>query len=237
MKKPVFHFMLALGLALSALSMSASALDYGILRPRSTVDSTGVPSLSGIPPRDPNASGSVGGGLGNRMGYFSVGPAQSGYVRASTCILSQVSGNTNRNTSYVRPIGGPYGDGTYVWMIGSSGGVEDPTSATCYFNGTAGVFNSPSFPNYDNNSVGPVTNEFSGYYIRTYQDYYHLDFLRGESQYAGRTYLTDYTYAPCTVDPASAACAATNPAPICPAPTYFNPSYGACIDPNANNQG
>lgn len=228
--------MLAVGLGLSALSMSASALDYGILRPRSTVDSTGVPSLNGIPPT-PIGPGSAGGGLGNRMGYFSVNPGKTGYVRASTCLLSQTSSNDNRNTSYVRPIAGPFNDGTYVWDIGSSGPVEDPTSATCYFNGTAGVFNSAAFPNYDNNSAGPVVNDISGYYVRTYQDYFHLDFVNGESQFAGRTYLTDYTYAPCTVDPASAACAATNPAPICPAPTYFDPFYGACIDPNANNQG
>ena len=63
MKKPAIQFLLALGLGLSALSMSASALDYGTLRPRSTVDSTGLPSLTGQPLvkiGDPP----VGGGLG-----------------------------------------------------------------------------------------------------------------------------------------------------------------------------
>ena len=63
MKKPAIQFLLALGLGLSALSMSASALDYGILRPRSTVDSTGLPSLNGIPPTDTGRP-QVGGALG-----------------------------------------------------------------------------------------------------------------------------------------------------------------------------
>ena len=223
--------MLALGLALSALSMSASALDYGILRPRSTVDSTGAPSLSGIPPTTTLPT-QVGGGLGNRIGVFS----GAGYVRSTACFYGSAQTNDNETVVNVVPVAGPYPDGTYTWHTDASY-RPDQVRINCYFNGVAGVFNSPTFANYDNNSAGPVVNDISGYYVRTYQDYFHLDFVKGESQFAGRTYLTDYTYAPCTVDPASAACAATNPAPICPAPTYFDPFYGACIDPNANNQG
>ena len=72
MKKPAIQFLLALGLALSALSMSASALDYGILRPRSTVDSTGAPSLSGIPPVKTGGP-PVGGALpGTQCGFVKV---------------------------------------------------------------------------------------------------------------------------------------------------------------------
>ena len=77
MKKTAISFMLGVGLGLSALSMSASALDYGTLRPRSTVDSTGVPSLSGIPPT-PIGPPQVGGGYGKSWTSYFLGQSKDG---------------------------------------------------------------------------------------------------------------------------------------------------------------
>ena len=74
-KKPAIQFLLALGLGLSALSMSASALDYGTLRPRSTVDSTGLPSLNGIPPTDTGRP-QVGGAYGKSWTSYFLGQSK-----------------------------------------------------------------------------------------------------------------------------------------------------------------
>ena len=69
MKKPIVHFLLAIGVVLSTLSMSASALDYGVLRPRSTVDSTGTPSLVGTPPRSDSGSTLLSSPPGSHCGW------------------------------------------------------------------------------------------------------------------------------------------------------------------------
>ncbi|CAN5462359.1 hypothetical protein BH10PSE16_BH10PSE16_03950 [soil metagenome] len=198
---------------LAALPAVADNLYTPQTRPRRVDDSSGYLTLTGnviiglgnLPP-------GAHGGLGNRIISVSTGPGSSGFIRAKTCVLSQTSSNDNRNTSYLRIATGPYYDGTFVYNLGSSGGVEDSTSANCYYDGVAGFTSSPVFNNYEN-QASTSNREYSGFYARTRYDTTQLDFLTGATKSLGSSY-SSYEYVPCEVAPQSMACYETI---VCPA--------------------
>lgn len=180
---------------------------YGTIRPRLIDDHTGGLELTGAPPRSQTAPIGSAGALGNRMGTFSVPPSGVGYIRAGQCFLSQTSGNTNRNTSRLDPVAGPYPDGTYVWQLASSGAVEDRTSARCYFNSaTPGFFSMAAFGNgdnvsnnegawttYDTTAYFPPATNVSADYPGAYYDY-DYGYYRSNGGYFVRTYMYKTVY-------------------------------------------
>lgn len=220
-------------MALAALPAVADNLYTSQTRARRVDDSSGYLTLTGnveisstaLPP-------GARGGLGNRIGVFSATgfDGAAGYVRAKACFFGTQRTNDNETVGRIDPVAGPYSDGTFVWSI-SANYRPDDMRANCYFDGAPGIFQAQTFKNYEN-TVTTSTREFIGapqYLARDKMASSQLNFLTGELKELAVSY-GPYSYAPCEVDPSSAACYGTAPpAPTCPPTTYFEPTTGNCI--------
>lgn len=217
MKSRLFTFIAIALTAMSCLTMlpaQADNLYTSKTRPRNVDDSVGVQTLFGkfdIAP-DPRSSSS---GLGNRIGIFQLqarNPAdrETSYVRAKICLYSSQRTNDNETVGRVEPVAGPYPDGTFIWAIGANY-RPDEMRANCYFDGSAGIFRSEAFTNYEN-IASSTRRTCMGFNCADYTTSTQTDFVTGATKSLGSNYGA-FTYSPCEAAPGSAECFAQTPPP------------------------
>lgn len=83
--------------------------------------------------------------------------------------------------------------------------------ANCYFDGSAGVFSSVAFNNYENTNSS-TRRTCTGFNCADYTTATQIDFVTGATKSLG-SYYGAYTYSPCEAAPGSAECLAQTPPP------------------------